>query len=558
MLNEMKDSTETGQPHEAGAPPPAGAEQMDRAWLTSVMRPLLVVLMVSSIDLVVLTFLREYAPDMAPAVRWSIAGMGILAAIIGCTTTTWLAMPAQRLRRSGGYRVAEIALLVAVARAVLWLAAGDLPSPLALLSDPTGVFANGAFLFALITILFTWYAAIDFTDDLMKMALQPDELWINRRANVRFADSARPAPTNRTLILRGFVVRWVSWGILLILIASTLRLGIARPNFWALGRLDIDPLVVGAVLTYFLIGLLLISQGQLAVLRARWTLDRLPAATAITRNWPLYTLLVILLFAVIAAFLPLGDTYLLSVVLSTILNAAFALVYLIFRLIMVGFLMLLSLLPFSQSAPEAAQPPPAAQNILEQPPDMLVIPPWVGGLFFWLSVALLLGYAAYFYFSDKETSLRWLRRLWEHLVAQWQLLFGAVHRWYAQRQPAAGEQESSQGRGLPSFVRRLLPWRLLTPNQRVRLLYFQFLEAAEERDVGRKPAETPDRFGPRLETAITPPPDEAETIEGLTAAFVDVRYAGRNVTAAFTDQLKQRWARLRSALATKEDKKPGS
>ena len=54
------------------------------------------------------------------------------------------------------------------------------------------------------------------------------------------------------------------------------------------------------------------------VLRARWTLDRLPAATAITRNWPLYTLLVILLFAVIAAFLPLGDTYLLSVVLSLI------------------------------------------------------------------------------------------------------------------------------------------------------------------------------------------------------------------------------------------------
>lgn len=102
---------------------------MDRAWLTSVMRPLLVVLMVSSIDLVVLTY-RRSAPDMAQAVRWSIAGMGILAAIIGCTTTTWLAMPTQRLRRSGGYRVAEIALLVAVA-AVLWLAAGDPPVGLA-------------------------------------------------------------------------------------------------------------------------------------------------------------------------------------------------------------------------------------------------------------------------------------------------------------------------------------------------------------------------------------------------------------------------------------------
>ena len=559
MTQLMTDTTSDTDAQEPSITPDStGGEQIDRAWLTSLLRPLLVVAMVSCIDIVLLAFLRQYAPDMPAAMRWSIVGMGILAAIVGCASTTWLALPAQRLRRSAGYRLAEILLLVAVTRLLLWLAEGALPSPFAMLNDPTGVFANGAFLFALVVVLFTWYAAIDFTDDLMRMALQSDELWLNRRTNVRFADSARPAPTNRTLILRGFVARWVGWGIVLILIASTLRLGVARPNFWALGRLDIEPLVVGAVLTYFLIGLLLISQGQLAVLRARWTLDRLPTAEAITRNWPLYTLFVILLFAVVAAFLPLGDTYLLSVVLATLLNALFGLVYLLFRLLTTAFLMLLSLLPFFSSPPEAAAPPPSAQNMLEAPPEMLVVPPWVGGAFFWLSVALLLGYAAYFYFSDKETSLRWLRRLWAHLVAQWQSLFGAARRWYTQRQSAMTEKVDSPHNVLPTFVRRLLPWRLLNPNQRVRLLYFQLLAAAEKRAIGRQPAETPDRFAPRLETTIAAADEETAAIDGLTAAFVDSAYVERKTSSPDSAQLKQYWLRLRAVLASKAEGKPES
>lgn len=69
------------------------SDRMDREWLTSLLRPLLVVMMVSSIDIVLLAFLRQYAPDIAPATRWSIVGMGILAAIVGCSTTTCLPSP---------------------------------------------------------------------------------------------------------------------------------------------------------------------------------------------------------------------------------------------------------------------------------------------------------------------------------------------------------------------------------------------------------------------------------------------------------------------------------
>ena len=102
MMRNTQDSTGAEQPTNLRDAAPAASEQLDQGWVASLLRPLLVVVMVSSIDLVLLTFLRQYAPGMTPAVRWSIVGMGVLAAIIGCATTTWLAQPAQDSAHSHG------------------------------------------------------------------------------------------------------------------------------------------------------------------------------------------------------------------------------------------------------------------------------------------------------------------------------------------------------------------------------------------------------------------------------------------------------------------------
>ncbi|MCS6826712.1 MAG: DUF4129 domain-containing protein [Caldilinea sp.] len=531
-------------------PPQPAAEQYDRDWLGALFRPALVIIMVSSMNVAILAFLRQYAPEMAPSVRWTIVGMGVLAAIIGSTTTTWLALPAQRLLRSSAYRAAEIFLLVALARFALWLAAGTLPGPLVLLNDPSAALLDGVFLFALVTILVTWYAAIDFTDDLTRMALQPDELWLNQRTNIRFADSARPAPTGRAAILRGFVARWVAWGIGLILLVSTLRLGVTRPGFWSLTRLDIDPLAIGAILIYFLSGLLLISQGQLAVLRAHWTIDRIPAMAAIVRNWPIYTVLVIAFFAVAAAFLPLGDTYLLSIVLATILNVLFALAYLLYRLLMAAIFLLLSLLPFAAQRPEEATSPPPAETILREPPEMLVIPPWMGGAFFWLSALLLLSYAARIYFSDKQMSLAWLRRFWMRLLDRWPALFNAATRWRSQNFVPDMDGKRTTGHR-STILRRLTLWRLLTPEQRVRFLYFRLLEQGAAQGVARRAAETPIHYAVRLENALDASAETRAAIDALTDAFIQIRYAGETVKSDDVDALRQTWERLRKTLSAK-------
>ena len=93
---------------------PQAGDQYDESWLDSLLRPLLIVAMATCIDVVALVFVREYMPWFGAPVRWTILVMGIAVATVGCITSTWLAHPGQRLRRTGGFRAAEVVLLVLV------------------------------------------------------------------------------------------------------------------------------------------------------------------------------------------------------------------------------------------------------------------------------------------------------------------------------------------------------------------------------------------------------------------------------------------------------------
>ena len=88
-VDEQVNAPLPGGEHDSGES--AIGDQYDRTWLGSIARPALLILMVSMIDVALLAFLRQYAPDMTPAMGWTILGLGVLAAVIGVTTTTWLA-----------------------------------------------------------------------------------------------------------------------------------------------------------------------------------------------------------------------------------------------------------------------------------------------------------------------------------------------------------------------------------------------------------------------------------------------------------------------------------
>jgi hypothetical protein len=92
----------------------------------------------------------------------------------------------------------------------------------------------------------------------------------------------------------------------------------------------------------------------------------------------------------------------------------------------------------------------------------------------------------------------------------------------------------------------------LNPEQRVRFLYFQLLEHGEKAEVGRLPAETPARYAPRLESTIDATNEDVQAIDELTEAFIDVRYAGRQVESQYTEHLRVLWTKLRSKLVSKD------
>ena len=104
---------------------------------------------------------------------------------------------------------------------------------------------------------------------------------------------------------------------------------------------------------------------------------------------------------------------------------------------------------------------------------------------------------------------------------------------------AEGRLGADLGDLLGNLVRRFRPGagRELDPARR---LYFDMLHGAADRDMERRPNETPLEFAPRLDQAFT-----ASTPSRITAVFDDVRYGALTRDRAEIDRLRAEWEDLR-------------
>jgi hypothetical protein len=336
---------------------------------------------------------------------------------------------------------------------------------------------------------------------------------------------------------------------MMVIFAAGSRYDLPQNGFFGVVRQNIDPTVIFAIITYFLAGLVLISHGQLALMRSRWTLQKVPSAPAVLRNWPVFALIIIVIMGVIAAMLPLGGTFYLAQILSTILAAIYFFLFSIFRFFLSLFLLLMSWLtgkPAPEQTPPA--PPPPAAAMPTAPQTASVMPPWAGGVVFWLFAAILLGYAAYIYFSGKGSNFAWARKLWAMLRARWLLLFGSYQQWQEARvrARAARAEEALRGssRGLPAW----LSLRGLDPDRQVRYYYLALLHRADEAGMPRKEGETPLHYAPRLAEQLEADDANRAAIADLTDAFIQVRYAGDHVAPDRLARLKKIWRDLKQML----------
>jgi hypothetical protein len=522
----------------------------DESWQAALARPALVLFLVACLDVVASKVVLRFAPDLPPTFGVALVTLAVFAAAVAVVSTSILAQPSQRIMRSAGMRLAEVGLLLIATRLTVWLAGSGLPTLSAALRRPADTFFDPLFVASALVVGASWLIAADFTGDLSQLALQADELRLVNARSDRSQDTMRAAGIDRRAMLNSFVGRWVTFGLVAMLLATVLRRNLRFEGLIGVLRQDIEPASMLAILGYFLAGLLLIGHGQLALLRARWTLDRAPADAAIVRRWPFYVLLLIGVVALLAAFMPLGGTFLLARVLYALIDFVFLIMLSIYQGGMYLLLWLASLVmpdapppppPPEQPPPEAAQPPPELLPF--------VIPDWLGGAFFWAAVALLVGYAAYVYFHDKGVRFKWLAWLWEKLRARWREAVALLP--HPGRRSAANDAGQARPRRPWDFLRQ----RPHTPAALARFYYLSILRAAGAAGLGRRPAETPHVYAPRLEESLEPrsgdPGDAGEeraAVEELTGAFVQARYAGEPPGAEELGALEQAWRRTIRAL----------
>lgn len=537
-----------------------GEIRYDEPWNRSLFRPLLITILVLCLDVALISVLRRFMVTTPGATFNIFLAAAGLAALIGCYTTTVLVDPGRRTMRTTGYRLAELGTILLFLRMALWTFATGWPQVESMLLFPVTTLMDGVFLAALVVVGLSWGMANNFTALFLEMALRPDELQglEESQRNSREVSSAasRWIRSDRAEVLNRFAGRWIGGGALIVLLAASSQVGAGQNGFFAILRQNIAASIILAAIVYFIGGLILLGQGRLATLRARWALEGIENPREMMRTWPLYVLGLVFLVAVLASLLPMGGTFWLARIIMTIL-AALQFAAMFFLNLLFYFISL-----FAGEGEETIleTPAPTFEKFPTPAPAALAesgVPPWLGGIFFWVVTALLLGYAAYIYLQGKGVRFTWLAQLWQQLRKFWADLFKDLRRWQRMAAQMGSQEEDAGATPAASLVarfRRLLGQ--MTPEQQVRYYYLDTLEQADAHGMARRAGETPLAYSPRLQAqlAMERPADQpVEGVDGaavqeLTEAFVQVRYGTRPVGNDDASRLKRMWTQLRKLL----------
>lgn len=527
----------------------------DEAWHVSLLRIALIALMAGSF---------AAGPMIARygfGASWTgyLLPFALLCGAAGALTTGLLGRPAWRDRRGAAFRLGEIVLILLLARVLVWAFSEGLPSLRDLVEWvlAPGSFFTGEFLFAAFTLLVSWWLAVMAAADFRELAIQPDEVaaresktWGDTKSQWRAGN-----PRSRMDILQGFAVRWIAFGIALIICAGLTRVNLAVSDAGrvriGLRGLGLRGEVIAALVVYFLAGLLLMSHGRLAVLRARWYNQEVEIAPSLIRRWHASSVAFVLLVALVALLLPLGTTGWLAQALEWLISLAARIVVAITFLFSLLFALIMRLL--QSLFGEGEMPPPEMTPLPPEPTPAPVptemadqLPPWLGGAVLWLVVGAL---TVFLLINFARTSGLLEGRLGEQLI-RWRL-------WWRARQARMEQTLAVSLKRLRAPFRRarravarpsLAPARDAEPKlprEQVRRYYLAALKEAAEEGAARRADQTPSEFAGELAASW---PESDEDIESLTEAFLDARYSAREIDADEATDARSAWQRLARAL----------
>lgn len=535
-------------------------DYFDAPWASNLFRPVLIALVATCVVAGPLAILRAMT-------SWRMAYVLPLAfavALEAVYSTSQLGRPRWRDRRGMAFRLGEVMCFLVVLRVAIWVFSAGLPGldDFSLWLRHPGAFFEGEFVVLGMLLVLAWGLAVGITGDFLELALQPDE--IAAREIIGYGESAshaRASPgASRSEVVGRFAARWAVGGGVLVFFAAVSRVTFASdessPLRIGIAHTGLPADILAALVCYFLAGLLLMSQGRLAVLRGRWYNQEVDVRPTVLRRWYTNSLLILLVVAVLAALLPIGSTGWLSQVLGTIL--AFLLRAAYFVMFLIALLLTALLYPFrnlfrSTGAEQSFEPPP--MQVPTQEEAVRRLPDWLGGSLVWIVVALIVGYllvnylAAHGVFKGRLGDLLLRLRFW--WSARWARLSAAAGS--AARELRSRLRPPARA-GMGGLRLHFVRVSKLPPRERVRYFYLKMVGHAADHGLTRPPHATPLEFARDLD--VQWPEAEADVGE-LTEAFLKARYADHAIEVTEARTVQEVWRRVMRALRGKVESGPG-
>ena len=523
--------------------------KFDRQWQRSLLRPWLLTLMLGC----VVTAATYVFVALLPAFTESMANMMIacsaLAALTGCLVDAMAWEAGRDVTERLKFRIIEPVGWMLLLRLGLWWVAGGLPPAALLLSEPLTAAFDGAFIAGSLIVLAVWGTATFLNRALLALSLQPEEVSHIARAYGRLSDPVENTlRSDRRAQLDRFVALWIGLGIVVIVLAagSQVRPAANEGGFLTIHAQNIHPRAIVSTIAYFFAGFLLIGQAHLAALRARWALDGLAVDERRFRSWMLYVVGCVALVALVTSLVPVGDTILLLRVITAVWRVMQAFLFLLLSAF--GWLVNLFVSDDSGATEEPALPPFEMPETFQ--PDEEVAAPgndfsYVPTLVFWAFVALAALIGSYHLLAARGFDWNWIKARLARLLGLFRRALDVGRRIVADvAHRVAGADVMSR----PRAERRAR--RNMNLDEQVQFAYLSILDAAAEQGVGRRAAETPRRYAPRLAAALAA--TDASRAQTAAEAAAEAEAATTEATAVDVKGVTETFYRARYSRQASE------
>lgn len=507
-------------------------------WANNFFRPLLITIMIMCFNISVVGLARV----INPAWSGTFFLMGMLIATVEAiyshrVLTYYRSRHVSVLR----YRAAEWALLILVLKL---LSFADKPLSFiwvnlqAMWWNPLDV-VNLEFYVMLVLGLLSWFVATDTIADF-------DQL-----ADPYTFRSSKIAPLER-------LTRRYFWGGLLLVLISGFSQVILRLGYSSLidlQRPTIQGIIIN-VLIYFMLGLVLLSQANIARLTTRWRIHKVEVAPGLVKYWARYGMIFLGIVTAIVFFLPtsytMGFLESAGIVVESIIGVLYFIIKLILTLVTLPFMLLARL--FGE---EATLDGGLSTGLLGPPPDTASSPssiPWleaVRSLIFWLVALAMMGYLIKVYIIDRPELMAALRtfRPIGFVIRLGQQIWQLLRSWAQSGLEMISEQINFvQLKSESPISGRRRNWfglGKLSAREQILYYYLNILNRAEKRKLVRKAGETPYEYEPNLEQAV---PDVEADVQQVTDVFVRARYSREGFGEEDAAAIKAQWQRIRKAL----------